>query len=149
MIFPFIFTSPLSVSKSKTSKFLNIVALPFGTPYNSKHDNFEHILLGEYNGVKYETEATLRVGWESDYSPFSQKFNKQFLKRIRAYDNNGNLVCSHNAVKPGQNPTSFGEYLDICKQYGMTAIIDMKYSNGWSKAGEDEYVNQILSLIHL
>lgn len=75
--------------KSKTSKFVNIVALPFGTPYNSKHDNFEHILLGEYNGVKYETEATLRVGWESDYSPFSQKFNKQFLKRIRAYDNNG------------------------------------------------------------
>ena len=75
--------------KNKTSKFVNIVALPFGTPYNSKHDNFEHVLAGEYNGNKYETEATLRVGWESDYSPFSQEFNKQFLKRIRAYDNNG------------------------------------------------------------
>ena len=29
----------------------------------------------------------------------------------------------------------------------MTAIIDMKYSNGWSKAGEDEYVSQILATI--
>ena len=28
-------------------------------------------------------------GWESDYSPFSNDFNKVFLKRIRAYDNNG------------------------------------------------------------
>lgn len=62
-------------------------------------------------------------------------------------DANGNLVCSHNKVKSGENPPSFEEYLDVCKEYGMTAIIDMKYSNGWSKAGEDEYVNQILSAI--
>ena len=66
-----------------------LIILPFVTPYNSKHDNFEHILNGEYGGEKYETLATLRVGWESEYSPFNQKFNQQFLKRIRAYDNNG------------------------------------------------------------
>ena len=41
----------------------------------------------------------------------------------------------------------FEEYLDVCKEYGMTAIIDMKYSKGWSKTGEDEYVNQILDAI--
>lgn len=46
------------------------------------------------------------------------------------FDANGNLVCSHNAVKNGQNPTSFEEYLDICKKYGMTAIIDLKYEKG-------------------
>lgn len=62
-------------------------------------------------------------------------------------DANGNLVCSHNKVKNGENPISFEEYLDVCKEYGMTAIIDMKYSNGWSKEGEDDYVNQILSTI--
>ena len=62
-------------------------------------------------------------------------------------DANGNLVCSHNAVKKGENPISFEEYLDVCKEYGMTAIIDMKYSNGWSKEGEDAYVNQILGTI--
>lgn len=62
-------------------------------------------------------------------------------------NSDGSLVCSHNAVKNGENPISFEEYLDVCKEYGMTAIIDMKYSNGWSKAGEDDYVNQILSTI--
>ena len=62
-------------------------------------------------------------------------------------DANGKLVCSHNAVKKGENPIAFEEYLDVCKEYGMTAIIDMKYSNGWSKVGEDEYVSQILATI--
>lgn len=62
-------------------------------------------------------------------------------------DPNGNLVCSHNAVKPGENPPSFADYLDVCKEYGMTAVIDMKYSNGWSTVGDDALVNQILSTI--
>lgn len=71
------------------NKYVNIVALPFGSPYETDHQNFAYILNGEYNGFNYKTEATLRVGWESDYSPFSKSFNKEFLKRIRAYDNNG------------------------------------------------------------
>ena len=41
----------------------------------------------------------------------------------------------HNTVQNGQNPTSFSEYLKICKKYGMTAIIDLKYVNG---TGKDE-----------
>lgn len=69
--------------------FVNIVALPFGSPYDFNHENFSHILNGNFNGYEYITTSTLRVGWESDYSPFSKKFNSKFIKRIRAYDNNG------------------------------------------------------------
>ena len=46
------------------------------------------------------------------------------------FDANGDLVCSHNTVVNGQTPTTFDEYLDICKEYGMTAIIDLKYEKG-------------------
>ena len=77
------------ILKDKTSDFVNIVALPYGTPYNSTHANFKHIISGTYEGEEYSTISTLRVGWESDYSPFSSNFNSQFLKRIRAYDNEG------------------------------------------------------------
>jgi peptidoglycan/xylan/chitin deacetylase (PgdA/CDA1 family) len=70
-------------------KYVNIVALPFGSPYDKKHDNFSYILNGKFNATNYQTEATLRVGWESEFSPFSKNFDKTFLKRIRAYDNNG------------------------------------------------------------
>lgn len=70
-------------------KYVNIVALPFGSPYDKDHDNFNSILNGFYNDKEYNTIATLRVGWEADYSPFNKNFDKTFLKRIRAYDNNG------------------------------------------------------------
>ena len=70
-------------------KYVNIVALPFGSPYDKEHNNFSSILKGVYNDKEYNTIATLRVGWEADYSPFNKNFDKTFLKRIRAYDNNG------------------------------------------------------------
>lgn len=70
-------------------KYVNIVALPFGSPYKKNHQNYQYILDGEYNGVEYHTEAALRVGWEAEVSPFNKDFDKTFLKRIRAYDNNG------------------------------------------------------------
>lgn len=70
-------------------KYVNIVALPFGSPYDDDHGNFKYIIEGTYNGYKYNTKSTLRVGWEANYSPFSKSFNPQFIKRIRAYDNNG------------------------------------------------------------
>lgn len=70
-------------------KYENIVALPFGSPYTVNNNNFKYILNGEYNNKSYETISTLRVGWESEYSPFHKSFNKTFLKRIRAYDNKG------------------------------------------------------------
>ena len=55
------------------------------------------------------------------------------------FDANGNLVCSHNAVKNGENPPSFADYLDVCKEYGMTAIIDLKYAKGVGPA--DPYLS--------
>ena len=70
-------------------KYSKIVALPFGTPYNKTHANYKHVLSGEYNGFKYETEAALRVGWEPEVSPYHNEFDREFLKRCRAYDNNG------------------------------------------------------------
>lgn len=70
-------------------RYEKIVALPFGSPYTVNNNNFKYILNGEYNGKSYETISTLRVGWESEYSPFHKNFNKTFLKRIRAYDNKG------------------------------------------------------------
>ena len=70
-------------------KYVNIIALPFGSPYNLNHKNMSHILSANYNNKTYETKSTLRVGWKAESSPFSNEFNPKFLKRIRAYDNNG------------------------------------------------------------
>ena len=71
-------------------KYVTIVALPFGSPYDKDHSNFEAILNGIYNGNEYETESTLRVGWMPETSPFNLNFDKTFLKRVRAWDDNGN-----------------------------------------------------------
>lgn len=71
------------------NKFVKIVALPYGSPYSKTHANFSYIMNSEYNNIQYETKAALRVGWESDYSPFSNDFDPTFIKRIRAYDNDG------------------------------------------------------------
>ena len=70
-------------------KYVNIIALPFGSPYVKTHDNFKYVLSSTYNGKTYETEAALRVGWEPEYSSYDKDFDKTFLKRCRAYDNNG------------------------------------------------------------
>ena len=70
-------------------KYTKILALPFGSPYKKSHDNYPYILKGNYNGFEYETKAALRVGWEPEVSPFNKNFDKDFLKRCRAYDNNG------------------------------------------------------------
>ena len=70
-------------------KYSNIIALPYGSPYNKTHENYTHILSGVYKDIKYETIAALRVGWEPEVSPFNKDFDPTFLKRCRAYDNNG------------------------------------------------------------
>lgn len=69
--------------------YLHIVALPFGSPYSKSHANYPYILNGSYDGKEYTTEAALRVGWEPELSPYHKDFDKTFLKRCRAYDNNG------------------------------------------------------------
>lgn len=70
--------------------YVKIIALPFGSPYKKTHSNFSAVLNGNYNNMPYQTEATLQVGWDSNFSPFHSNFDSQFIKRIRAYDNNGN-----------------------------------------------------------
>ena len=70
-------------------KYVKIIALPFGSPYKKEHANYKHILSGTYDEYEYKTEAALRVGWEPELSPYSKNFDPTFLKRCRAYDNNG------------------------------------------------------------
>ncbi len=72
------------------NKYSKIIALPFGSPYNKSHENYKYVLNGSYNGYNYETVAALRVGWEPEVSPYNKDFDATFLKRCRAYDNNGN-----------------------------------------------------------
>ena len=70
-------------------KYSKIVALPFGSPYVKTHENYKYVINGEYNSKKYESLGALRVGWEPEVSPFNKDFDRTFLKRCRAYDNNG------------------------------------------------------------
>lgn len=76
------------LNKYIPDKYVNIVALPYGNP-SSSSENFKYILNGKYEDYTYNTITTLRVAWEADYSPFSNKFDKTYIKRIRAYDSNG------------------------------------------------------------
>ena len=69
-------------------KYVKIIALPFGSPYKKTHENYKYDLETNYNDKTYKTDAALRVGWEPEVSPFSKSFDKTFLKRCRAYDNN-------------------------------------------------------------
>ncbi len=70
-------------------KYVNIIALPFGSPYNKEHSNFQYVLNSTYNNKTYNTTSALRVGWEPELSPYDKNFDPTFLKRCRAYDNNG------------------------------------------------------------
>lgn len=70
-------------------KYLKVVALPFGSPYKKEHPNYSHVIKGTYNEKEYQTKGALRVGWEPDLSPFNKEFDPTFIKRCRAYDDNG------------------------------------------------------------
>jgi hypothetical protein len=71
------------------NKYLHVVALPYGSPGKKSHPNFPYILSGTYENYNYQTEGTLQVGWDAEYSPFHASFDKTFMKRVRAWDNNG------------------------------------------------------------
>ncbi|MBQ8192943.1 MAG: polysaccharide deacetylase family protein [Bacilli bacterium] len=70
-------------------KYSKIVALPFGSPYSKTHANYKYVLNGSYDNYTYETISALRVGWEPELSPYDKDFDMTYLKRCRAYDNNG------------------------------------------------------------
>ena len=54
-----------------------------------EHENYPYVIKGTYEDYSYETEASLRVGWKPEVSPFDKNFDKTYIKRCRAYDNNG------------------------------------------------------------
>ena len=70
-------------------KYVNIIALPFGSPYTKNHDNYKYVISSTYNDKTYNTISALRVGWEPEISCFDKDFDPLYLKRCRAYDNNG------------------------------------------------------------
>lgn len=70
-------------------KYVNIIALPFGSPYTKTHENYKYVLSSTYDNKTYETISALRVGWEPELSSFDKDFDPTYLKRCRAYDNNG------------------------------------------------------------
>jgi peptidoglycan/xylan/chitin deacetylase (PgdA/CDA1 family) len=70
-------------------KYAKIIALPYGNPTSNKHANYPYVVSGEYDGFKYETLGALRVGWEPEVSSYNKDFNPLYIKRCRAYDNNG------------------------------------------------------------
>ena len=71
------------------NKYVKILALPYGNPTSKKHENYPYVIKGAYEDYTYETEASLRVGWKPEVSPFDKDFDKTYIKRCRAYDNNG------------------------------------------------------------
>lgn len=77
------------LEKTIPNKYVKIIALPFGSPYTKDNPNYQYVISTTYNDKTYNTEAALRVGWEPEVSCFDKNFDKTFLKRCRAYDNNG------------------------------------------------------------
>ncbi len=71
------------------NRHLNVVALPYGRPYQKTHENFSYILKGRYQEHNYENIAVLRSGWKPDFSPFDNRFDQSFIKRVQAYDKDG------------------------------------------------------------
>lgn len=61
------------------NKYVNIVALPFGSPYSLDHENMNYIFNSNYNGKNYITKAALRVGWKAESSPFSIEDRKSVV----------------------------------------------------------------------
>lgn len=62
------------------------IALPHGS--NPKDEYIESLLVGEYEGNKYETIAVLDVGWRPAYSPFDTLTNFKSLYRVTASEIN-------------------------------------------------------------
>lgn len=71
------------------NKYVKILALPYGNPTNKNHENYPYTIKGTYEDYHYDNEALLRVGWKPEVSPYDKKFDKTYIKRCRAYDNNG------------------------------------------------------------
>ena len=72
-------------------KYVNIVALPFGSPEHISEDTpqYKKIFEGTYDGFSYSSKASLLCAWTRSFSPFNKQFDITAIRRIRGYDNNG------------------------------------------------------------
>ena len=70
-------------------KYVDIVALPLGQPNNYGDPVCQAIYDISIGDNNHKTSSLLKVGWEPEYSPFDKRVNIRYLKRVRAYDNNG------------------------------------------------------------
>lgn len=116
------------------NRYEKIVALPYGSPYVESASSFPYILNGEFSNKQYNTVSTLRVGWESELSPFHKSFNKTFLKRIRAYDNNGqdfDIEMNFKMLKSTRY-ISDGDF--------KTIVIPEKYSNNLNNENNHQVI---------
>ncbi len=62
------------------------LAIPYGI--GPKGDNYKYLAQGEYEGVKYDHRAVLKVGSNPAPSPVSTKFDPIRLPRVRASEMN-------------------------------------------------------------
>ena len=56
-------------------------SLPYGLPSKELQ---AYVAKGEYEGVAYEHQAIMEVGWDPAFSPVSKKFNPLSTHRVRA-----------------------------------------------------------------
>ncbi|MDP4180520.1 MAG: polysaccharide deacetylase family protein [Bacillota bacterium] len=59
----------------------NTFSLPFGQPTKSLQG---YVVKGSYQGVDYENQVIVEVGWDPTYSPISKSFNPLSTHRVRA-----------------------------------------------------------------
>ena len=62
---------------------VNTFSLPFGSR-PSDESVAPYVVDGRYDGVTYQNEAVLEVGWDPYHSPFHQEFDPLRIRRVRA-----------------------------------------------------------------
>lgn len=118
-------TIPNYTSKVTTNEENNIATLHTYNPYSNKNNT--DIAHRGYAAKENSAEAFRLAGEKGFWG----------CEADVRFDSEGNLVCSHETVRKGDTPTTFKEYLEICKEFGMIAIIDLKYEKGVGFFDED------------
>ncbi len=95
-------------------QYVNIVALPYGSPESMGPDKpkYDRIFSGTYDGFNYTSKASLLCAWTRSYSPFVRDYNNTAIRRIRAYDNNGeewDIEMNFEQLNNGKRYISDGE----------------------------------------
>ena len=72
------------------------LALPYGIA--PKDEKFQYAVAGEYEGIKYNNRAILRVGSNPAPAPNSIKFDATRLPRVRASELNSGGVCMYDYI---------------------------------------------------